>query len=152
MKKQEIKYYKSDSDKVFQKLISEWGELTDVFNAYVKFRIDNADYRTDYDDIGEIARFIVAKKKSGETENFEKFFENVEEIMIHGEHYVRELIVIGLFEGIQNIGGPQIDYYHSFDKWLKNDSFKAWRQLIDFWEGVDWRKTGESEKILNKKK
>ena len=72
--------------------------------------------------------------------------------MIHGEHYVQELIVIGLFEGIQNIGGSEIDYYRSFDKWLKNNSLKAWRELIDFWEGDDWRKAAESKKILNKKK
>ena len=72
--------------------------------------------------------------------------------MIHGEHYVQELIVIGLFEGIQNIGGSEIDYYRSFDKWLKNNSLKAWRELIDYWEKDDWRKTAESKKILNKKK
>jgi hypothetical protein len=26
-----------------------------------------------------------------------------------GDHYVKDLIVIGLFEGIQNIGGPEIE-------------------------------------------
>ncbi len=152
MKKPVIKYYESDIEKVFQKLISDWSELTEFYNKEVKFDYDDPNDRLAYIDIGDISRFIVEKKNSGQTEKFEHFFENVEEIMIHGEHYVQELIVIGLFEGIQNIGGSEIDYYRSFDKWLKNNSLKAWRELIDFWEKDDWRKTSESEKILNKKK
>jgi len=152
MKKTEIKYYQSDIEKVFQKLISEWNELIEFYNTEVKFDYDDPNDRLAYIDIGDISRFIVEKKKSGQTENFEQFFENVEDIMMHGEHYVQELIVIGLFEGIQNIGGSEIDYYHSFDKWLKNNSLKAWRELIDSWEGTDWKKSKESKKILNKKK
>lgn len=152
MKKPEIKYYQSDIEKVFAKLISEWNELTEFYNTEVKFDYEDPENRLAYVDIGDISRFIVKKKKSGQTEKFEQFFENVEEIMVHGEHYVQELIVIGLFEGIQNIGGSEIDYYRSFDKWLKNNSLKAWRELIDFWEKDDWRKTTESEKLLNKKK
>jgi len=58
---------------------------------------------------------------------------------------------LGLFEGIQNIGGSEIDYYRSFDKWLKNNSLKAWQDLIDLWESDDRRKTSESVKKLNKK-
>tara|TARA_R110000796_G_scaffold88850_1_gene191734 strand:- start:3295 stop:3753 length:459 start_codon:yes stop_codon:yes gene_type:complete len=152
MKEPEIKYYKSDIEKVFQKLISDWSELTEFYNKEVKFDYDDPNDRLAYIDIGDISRFIVEKKKSEQTEKFQHFFENVEDIMIHGEHYVQELIVIGLFEGIQNVGGSEIDYYRSFDKWLKNKSLKAWRELIDFWEKNDWRKTSESEKILNKKK
>lgn len=150
MKKPEIKYCKSDIEKVFQKLISEWDELTDFYTAKVKFDYKDPNDRLAYVDIGDISRFIVEKKVSGQTEKFKQFFENVEEIIVHGEHYVQELIVIGLFEGIQNIGGSEIDYYRSFDKWLKKNSLKAWRELIDYWEKDDWRKTSESEKILNK--
>jgi hypothetical protein len=152
MKEIEIKYCKSDIESVFQKLISEWDELYEFYNTEVKFNYNDLNNRLAYIDIGDISRFIVEKKKLGQTEKFEQFFENVEEIMIYGEHYVQELIVIGLFEGIQNNGGIEINYYHSFDKWLKSKSLKAWRELINFWENDDWRKTAESEKILNKKK
>jgi hypothetical protein len=152
MRKTEIKYQQSDIEKVFQKLISNWNELTDFYNSEIKIEYGNQNDRLNYMDIGEISRFIVEKKKAEQTETFQIFFENVEEIMIYGEHYVKELIVIGLFEGIQNIGGTEIDYYNSFDKWLKPNSLKAWRELIDFWENEDWKKTLESEKILNKEK
>ncbi len=133
-------------------MISEGNELTEFYNTEVKFDYDDPNDRLAYIDIADISRFIVVKKKSGLTENFEQFFENVEEILIHGEHYVQELIVIGLFEGIQNIGGSEIEYCRSFDKWLRNNSLKAWRELIDFWEKDDWRKTAESGKIMNKEK
>lgn len=152
MKKTEIKYSKSDIEKVFEKLILGWDELTEFYNKEVVFNYDDPKDRIDYIDIADISRFIVEKKKLEQTEKFEQFFENVEEIMIHGEHYVQELIVIGLFEGIQNTGGLEIDCYRSFDKWLKNNALKAWCELIDFWEKDDWRKTAESEKIMNKKK
>jgi hypothetical protein len=140
MKTPKIKYYHSDIEKVFQKLISNWNELTDFYNSEIKFDYEDPDDRLVYFDIGKISEFIVDKKKSGDTENFKNFFENVEDIMIHGELLVQELIIIGLFEGIQNIGGSEIDYYHSFDKWLKRNSLKAWGELIDFWEKDDWRK------------
>ena len=152
MNKPETEYHQSDIEKVFLKLISNWNEVTDFYNTEVKFDYDDPNDRLAYVDIGDISRFIVEKKKAEQTEKFEIFFENAEEIMIYGEPYVQELIVIGLFEGIQNIGGSEIDYYRSFDKWLKPNSLKAWRELIDFWEKEDWKKTAESEKILNKKK
>ena len=152
MNKPETKYHQSDIEKVFKKLISNWNELTDFYNTEVKFDYDDPNDRLAYVDIGDISRFITEKKKAEQTEKFEIFFKNVEEIMIYGEHYVQELIVIGLFEGIQAFCGSEIDYYRSFDKWLKPNSLKAWRELIDFWEKDDWKKTAESEKILNKKK
>ncbi|GAB5530465.1 MAG: hypothetical protein Roseis3KO_22420 [Roseivirga sp.] len=152
MKKTETKYQESNIEQVFQKLISDWNKLTEFYNKEIKFDYEDPNERLAYIDIADISRFIVDKKKSGQTENFNTFFENVEEIMILGDDYVKNLIVVGLFEGIQNIGGPEIDYYKSFDKWLKTNSLKAWRTLIDSWEGTDWEKTHESQKILNNRK
>lgn len=152
MNKPVFKYQEADIEQVFQKLIEDWDELTDFYNKEVKLDGEEPSERLAYIDIGAISRYIVDKKKSGQTENFSNFFQNIEEIMVHGDKYVQELIVIGLFEGIQNVGGSEIDYYRSFDKWLKLKSLNAWRELIDFWEKDDWRKTNEREKILKTKK
>lgn len=152
MKKIEINYSETDIEKVFQKLISRWDELTEFYNKEVNSEPNITPNRLVYLDIAHIARFIVELKISGQTDNFKPFFENVEELLIHGDHYVQELIVIGLFEGIQNVGSSEIDYYRSFDKWLKPKSLNAWRELIDFWEKDEWKKTAESEKILKKNK
>ncbi|UTW60822.1 hypothetical protein KFE98_12385 [bacterium SCSIO 12741] len=150
MKKTVIKYRESEVEAVFQKLVSNWVELANFYQKEVTYDYEAPSDRLPYVEMGDIARFIVDKKKSDNTEHFIPFFENVEELMIHGDQYTRELMVVGLFEGIQNRGGSQIDYYRSFDKWLKPESLKAWRKLIEFWEKDDWKKTSESEKILRK--
>lgn len=150
MKNKSIIYTQSDIEKTFQKLISNWEELTQFYDAEVRQVDESPEDRLAYIDIGGIARFVVDKTLAKQTEPFSVFFENVEEILVHGDAFVKNLVIVGLFEGIQNRGGKEIDYYRGFDKWLKNESLKAWRDLIDFWEKDDWRKTKESEKILNK--
>jgi len=96
LKKPEIKYHESEIEQVFQRLISDWNELTDFYNKEVKFDFDDPSERLAYMDIGDIFRFIVEKKKSGKIENFEIFFENVEEIMIFGDDYAKNLILVGI--------------------------------------------------------
>ena len=150
--KLKFNYCESEIEDVFQKLISNWPELIDFYNLDVIFQYNVGEERINYSDIGDISNFIVEKKMSGETDHFDQFFDFVEEVLSQGDDYVQNLIVVGLFEGIQNIGGSKIDYYRSFDQWLKPNSLKAWRDLIDSWEGEDWKKTSESERIMNKKK
>lgn len=79
-------------------MVLGWHELTEFYNKEVKFNSDILKDRLDYIDIADISRFIVEQKKSGQTENVEQYSENFEEIMIHEDHHVQELIVIGLFE------------------------------------------------------
>lgn len=69
------------------------------------------------------------------------FFKKVEEILQTCDSEIENLIVIGLFESIQNIGGNQINYYSAYDKWLKPLSKSKWEALIDFWEGNHRRKS-----------
>jgi len=146
-----LQFHENEIEAVFQKLISYWDELIEFYNREVKFEYEKESDRLIYIDMADISRFIANKKLSGEVEYFEIFFENVETIFTNADETVRNLIVVGLFEDIQNIGGKEIDYYRSFDQWLKPNSLKAWRTLIDFWEGKDWKKTNESQAILNNK-
>lgn len=148
LKQQDTKYRYTDIESVFQKLISGDLELTEFYHQTVKPNAEDEDERLPYIEIAHFSRFIVEKKKVGKTENFSLFFQNVEEILTHADQSIKELMVVGLFEGIQNIGGIEIDYYRSFDQWLKPNSLKAWRELIDFWEKDDWKMTEEAEKIL----
>ena len=39
--KPEINYHKSDIEKVFQKLISNWNELTEFYTTEIKFDYDD---------------------------------------------------------------------------------------------------------------
>ena len=135
-----IKFTQLNIDNVFETLISTDNVLKEVFDNYIKDEYkDNKDERLNYFDIAEISRYLIDRLKNRQTENFDAFFDAVENILNNCDTEIENLIVIGLYEGIQNIGGPEINYYTSFDKWLKPVSKLKWEKLIDFWEGKDWR-------------
>jgi hypothetical protein len=97
--------------------------------------LEASEDRLTYSDVGNIAHFIVWKYKANETECFDSIFQRAEQILEHGDSSTKGLIIVGLFEGIQNIGGwHEIDYYKGFDKWLRPQSKKAWDEIIEFWE------------------
>jgi hypothetical protein len=114
-------------------------ELKADFNNYLINDYKTLEYNKDrlnYIDIANIAHFIIWKFKFNETACFERIFNNTEVILTNGDRSTQELIVIGFFEGIQNIGGwSKVDYYKGFDQWLKPKSKKEWDNLIERWEG-----------------
>ncbi len=156
----EPKYKYKEIEKVFEKLISGNEELTEHFVKEVDLSDYNQEDNIPYVDIGSISRYIVENKLKNRTSDFELFFKNVEEVYVNGDSDVQNFIVVGLFEGIQNIGGKEIEYYRSFNQWLKSETQKAWNGIIDYWEGTEWRipkderekREKEIQKILNKKK
>ena len=139
-KTRNIKFTQDNIDNVFETLISTDNDLKDLFANYIKEEYKNGQSeRHNYFDISEISKYLISKLKIGKTENFYTFFDAVESILIDCDSEIEDLIVVGLFEGIQNIGGREINYYLSFDRWLKPLSKSRWDKLIDFWEGEDWR-------------
>jgi len=129
--------------------IDEKSALTILSNSCTELKADYYNYLLDsyqtieyaadrlpYQDIANMSRFLIWKLKFNETACFDKIFENAEVILIKGDKSTQNLIVVGLFEGIQNIGGwHKVDYHTAFDKWLRPKSKKAWEELIVFWEG-----------------
>ena len=116
-------------------------ELKNRWDEYIimEYQGDLSD-RLIYTDIGVIIRYIVEKYKAGQTESFPFIFTNIENILKSCDKQTKDLITVGLFEGIQNVGGTEIDYYYGFNKWLYTLSGAQWRAVIDFWEGTDWWK------------
>jgi len=108
------------------------------FNNYLLDSYQTLEYTADrltYTDISNIARFVIWKFKSNDSVCLDKIFENAEIILEKGNEATRSLIIVGLFEDIQNIGGwHKVDYYKGFDQWLRPNSKKAWKEVIDFWE------------------
>ena len=113
-------------------------ELKADYNNYLIDSYRTLDYTEDrlpYIDISNISRFIVWKFKFNDNSCFDKIFENAELILNKGSESTQNLIIVGLFEAIQNVGGwHKVDYYKGFDKWLRPHSKKAWDDLIDFLE------------------
>lgn len=121
---------------VFEKLISGNEELTEHFlNEVDLVAYGQTEGCLPYVDVGVISKYIVEKKIKNQTDKFQIFFDNVEEIYHNSDDEIKEFLTIGLFEGIQNIGSDEIDYYFSFNQWLGKESQIAWNNLIDYWEG-----------------
>ncbi len=131
-------------NKALDLIINSDPELKERWDDYLIMEYQgDSSARLIYTDIGVIIRFIVEKYKTGQTENFPLIFTNIENILKSCDKQTKDLITVGLFEGIQNVGGTEIDYYYGFNKWLYTLSGEQWRAVIDFWEGTDWRKKGK---------
>ncbi len=130
-----------EEDKVFALIISVDDELKEDFDNYLFDEYnDDLSSRLVYIDIAQIALFIVNKIQLKQDDFVKDLFIKVEQILSDCDEKVDELIVVGLFESIQNIGGGRkIDYYRGFDKWLLPISKMKWDNLIDMWEGTNWR-------------
>ena len=126
-------------DKVLSELASVDKELSDYFKKYLheEYKGDK-NKRLDYIDIGAIANFIIDKVRIGQTERFQLIFDKVETVLFNCDNSVENLIVVGLFESIQNTCGTEIDYHYVFNNWLGQLSKTKWDELIDTWEGKEW--------------
>lgn len=127
-------------DKILNELVSVDKELKNNFKTYLhnEYKGDKSK-RLDYVDIGEIASFLVDKLKAQQTDFFQSFFEKVETVLKSCDTDIQNLVVVGLFESIQNICGTDIDYHVVFNPWLRHLSKQKWDKLIDSWEGEEWR-------------
>jgi hypothetical protein len=135
-----LKFTGLQRDKVLFELASVDKELKDHFKNYlhIEYKGDKTK-RLDYVDIGIFAGFVVDKLQTGQTEILQSFFDKVETILTNCDTYVDNLIVVGLFESIQNICGTGVDYHYVFNPWLGQLSKTKWDKLIDNWEGEEWR-------------
>lgn len=136
-----INFRQDQIDRVFVMLASTDKGLQKWFDKYLLDEYEgDLSERLSYLDVAEIARFLVDKIKAGQTSFFQGLFNQIEFILSSCDRYVKDLLVEGLFEDIQNgCGREDIDYYQNFDQWLKPLSKQEWDKLIDFWEGKDWR-------------
>lgn len=134
------KFRFKELDNILQTLCSADAGLASHFEKYLAEEYPSKDEeRLSYYDVSEISRYIIERVKANETSFFNDFFEKVEEILNDCDDEATNIMVVGLFEGIQNAGGPEINYYFGFDQWLKPVSKKHWDNLIDDWEGTAWR-------------
>ena len=85
--------------------------------------------------LGDLARHLLERFRSGATEEFPAVFRVVESWHCLGDHYVQEAATIGLLEGLQNNAGHQNIDPRVFEQWLLPESRKWWVKLNRFWDG-----------------
>ncbi|MCF6442963.1 hypothetical protein L1077_26420 [Pseudoalteromonas luteoviolacea] len=87
-----------------------------------------------YNDINVVAHYLVEQYEQGQTSDFEAIFDVVESILVKAEDEVKTLIIVGLFEDVQNIASHKAFSYEPFEKWLGPISRKYWQDICVFWE------------------
>ncbi len=92
-----------------------------------------------YIDLGKFANHLIGLYQGGATQEFSAVFQIVERLYSEGNDEVREMVTIGLLEGIQNIAGNQGIDPEAFRPYLQSESLVWWTRLNDFWSGM--RKT-----------
>ncbi|MEM7224820.1 MAG: hypothetical protein AAF495_17710 [Pseudomonadota bacterium] len=88
-----------------------------------------------YNGVSVFAHHIVDSYREGQTEEFEAGFDLIEKMIVDGPTDVRELVIIGLLEDVQNIGSHDDWGYQVYEKWLGPYSKAAWLEVEKMWEG-----------------
>ena len=152
-------YSESSVETVFEKISSSDGDLKNFYKNYLVEEYTDGvfDERMYYYDIARMAEFINKMYLNKQTANFPDLFKNIEEILTNSDQFVQELIVVGLFEDMQNTS--EINYHKAFNEWLQPESKKSWNAVIRFWEGKNgeknsakWEKKQKKNQQKNQKK
>jgi len=133
-----------DVESALSLIISFDAELKIEWENHIKKEYESQQENVEklyYLDIRIISEFVIEKFQNQQTENFTYLFNNIENILRNCNQETKSLITLGLFEGMQNICAEEhINYHYGFNKWLQNVSSEQWRAVIDFWEGIEWKK------------
>lgn len=127
-------------DQSIELLTSSSHGLNSCWNAFIneEYGDNYAENRNDLVDIITMVDYIVGNLKEDKTSDFKGIFETVEQILEAGDDAARELVIVGLLEGLQNnCGLEKVDYHNGFDQWLNPKTKKTWDGLIYLWESND---------------
>jgi hypothetical protein len=106
-------------DRQWQEHLDDWGN----------------EERGDYNDISIVVHYLVDCYKQEQTDFFPELFNLVERCINEGDNQTRDLMIIGLLEGIQNVASWQSFGNGVFVQWLGPKSREAWKQLERLWNG-----------------
>ncbi len=127
-------------DKALEIIISCHQEVTSSWDSYIREEY-NGNYSNNGDpmvDIITIVEFVVGKIKNSQTSGLKELFSAIEEVLENGDNSVKELIVVGFLEGLQNNCEMQeVDYHTAFNGWFNAKTQRAWDGLIYLWESAD---------------
>jgi len=89
-----------------------------------------------YNDITQFVYFVVRDLyPSGKIEEVQRALDVMEDLLNNGSKAVRELVVIGFLEDLQNLASGQAFGKEAFIPFLGSKSREAWDELERFWSG-----------------
>jgi len=92
----------------------------------------------DYVALGGLAGHLVDLAQAGRCDEFSAVFGEVELLLLHGNDELRQAMVVGFLEGIQNHASHTTLNPDSFLKWMGPESKHWWGRLNRFWQGLGW--------------
>lgn len=140
LENQGVQEGKINIDQAIELIVNSTHSITECWNNFIReeYGNDYAEKRDDLIDIITVVDYIVSNFKEGQTGDFERFFDAIEQVLETGDETAREFVVVGILEGLQNnCGVENIEYHTSFNQWLKPKSKKIWDGLIYLWESND---------------
>jgi len=90
-----------------------------------------------YSLLAEYAKHLISLLRANKTINFSGIFEAIEVIIKNGKLEIRNAIVTGLLEDIQNIAGNNSLDPKQFEKYLFPESKKWWDEINRFWKDLE---------------
>jgi hypothetical protein len=88
-----------------------------------------------YNDIAELAHFVVEAHASGDTSYLPAIFQIAEEFLLSGHPLQKEIVTLGLLEDIQTISSHRDFGRDAFVSYLGPQSRAAWEQIARTWDG-----------------
>ena len=84
--------------------------------------------------LADLARHLVQKLETGDTQAFAAVFAVVEQWIECGDPYVSEAAIVGLLEDLQNGNFRTRTQPADFEAWLGPRSRRWWAEVGDFWD------------------
>jgi len=88
-----------------------------------------------FSSMGQLARFIVAAHESGDRDELKPAFEIMESGLASADAAIREAVIVGFFEALQNVASHRAVGAGAFREYLGDKSLQAWEELNAVWEG-----------------
>lgn len=90
-----------------------------------------------YNDIAEFVHHTVDCYEQNDRATLTDIFSLVERLILEGTPDVKDLMIVGFLETLQNYASHRVYGYHVFEGYLGSESRKAWHQLEVLWEGKE---------------
>lgn len=130
-------FYRHDGPseaEVMPRLIAEFPGLRPRWEEHLQFYEGKSP--GNYVDISLFVRFIVQDLyPSGKIEEVQRAFDLMEHWLKNGHANVRQLVVVGFLEDLQNLASQQPFGKEAFIPFLRPKSREAWDDLERFWAG-----------------
>jgi hypothetical protein len=121
-------------DEVMPSLLSAYPEFQEAWHAYTTSDLHGPG--EPYNDIAQLASFLVSRQRASETKGFDRLFEAVECMLRTGPQAVRELLTVGLLEDVQNISLNNSVALPPWEQWLGPTTREAWTKIGEMWNGT----------------